>query len=500
MPTAATGKSVWSAGYLKEQLDGALLNPVRAFRPSYLPLLMVYFGAGALGITAVAESFWLKNQTTLSAADLAALGVWLTLPWTVKMVFGELVDTVPILGSQRRAWVYIGASLTALGFIILSAAASGRLVRLSPEAAYKLSSFLIAIGFVVQDVVADAMTTEVVDREHPDGTPRAPDDINRELGMVQVLGRLAFSIGAFIVAGIGGWLASVMSYGHVFMLGLAVPAISITGAMLVRIAPVETRPIDWRILGGGLVFGVFVVAMSWLDWPFNQEIVFVVSLVVVILMLRRVVDHLDANSKRIILYASIIIFMYRTSPTVGEGFNWFTIDVLGFDETFKGTLAQVGAGITLVVAWLFSDAMTRQPVARVLLWLTIVTTLLELPGLGLTMGLHEWTERHLGLGARSLAMVDSAITSPLYQLALIPLFTMCAIYAPRGRAASWFALMASLMSLSLMAGSLQTKYLNMIFEVPRGDYTNLPALFMTVLAIGVVVPVGTILLLGRRLR
>ena len=76
---------------------------------------MVYFAYGALGLIAVAESFWVKKALTLSPAQLAELAVWTTLPWTVKMVFGELVDSVPILGSQRRAYVFIGAAFIAAG-------------------------------------------------------------------------------------------------------------------------------------------------------------------------------------------------------------------------------------------------------------------------------------------------------------------------------------------------------------------------------------------------
>jgi hypothetical protein len=60
--------SVWSWSYLKDQLATALLNPIRAFRPRYLPLLMVYFAYGALGLIAVAESFWVKKALTLSPA------------------------------------------------------------------------------------------------------------------------------------------------------------------------------------------------------------------------------------------------------------------------------------------------------------------------------------------------------------------------------------------------------------------------------------------------
>ncbi|MFM9587545.1 hypothetical protein, partial [Streptomyces caniscabiei] len=74
-------------------------------------------------LTAIAESFWIKRDLSWSPAELASLGVWLTLPWTIKMVFGELVDTVPVAGSQRRAYVFIGAGLVALSMLLLAAAA-----------------------------------------------------------------------------------------------------------------------------------------------------------------------------------------------------------------------------------------------------------------------------------------------------------------------------------------------------------------------------------------
>ena len=83
--------------------------------------------------------------------------------------------------------------------------------------------------------------------------------------MVQVLGRLAMAIGAFIVAGLGGLLASVLPYWQVFLIALVVPLISISGAALVAIGPVERRPIDWRILGGGIAFGAFAGGMALAD-------------------------------------------------------------------------------------------------------------------------------------------------------------------------------------------------------------------------------------------
>src|SRR5512134_390737 len=111
--------------HVREKLRTAVLTPVRAMRLRYLPLLMIYYAYGALGLVTIAEAFWIKEALTFTPAELAAIGVWLTLPWTIKMVFGQLADSVAILGSQRRAYVFIGASLVASGMILLAGAAAG---------------------------------------------------------------------------------------------------------------------------------------------------------------------------------------------------------------------------------------------------------------------------------------------------------------------------------------------------------------------------------------
>src|SRR5262245_65437187 len=195
-----------------ERLEKVLLAPIRAMRLRYLPLLMVYFAYGALGLTGIAEAFWIKQALSMTPAQLAALSVWLTLPWTVKMVFGELVDTVPLFGSQRRAYVFVGASLIAAGLILLAGAAGGWIRGVSIETLYVLAQLLSVTGVVIQDVVADAMSTEVVPRANEDGTARSQADVDPDLGMVQVLGRLAPSMGLFCVAGLAAALGRVRPY------------------------------------------------------------------------------------------------------------------------------------------------------------------------------------------------------------------------------------------------------------------------------------------------
>jgi hypothetical protein len=319
-----------------------------------------------------------------------------------------------------------------------------------------------------------------------------------ELGMVQVLGRLALSAGVLAVAGLSGWLANFMPRQDVFLIGLVIPAISVTGVFLRGHETTELRPIDWRILGGGIVFGATVVLLGIGGFPFAQEIIFLMSMAVVCTMLVLVTAELKHETRMGILFATIIVFAFRAAPSVGDGFFWWTLDELNFDAAFYGTLRQTGAILSIVVMWLFSRQLTECSVTKTLLWIAVAGTILSLPNIALVYGLHNWTEAMFGFGARSIAFVDAAASSPFVQLSMVPLLTLTAYYAPPGHRATWFALMASLMNLALVASQLQTKYLNDIFVVGRGQYAELGPLLIWAVALSFIIPVGVIMLFGKR--
>ena len=67
----------------------------------------------------------------------------------------------------------------------------------------------------------------------------------------------------------------------------------------------------------------------------------------------------------------------------------------------------------IVAAWLLSDLITRKPAATVLLWLTVLGTILTLPSLALVYRADRITEELFGVGARGIALIDAAATSPL---------------------------------------------------------------------------------------
>ena len=477
-----------------------LLAPLAMLSRRTAPPLLIYLVAGASGFAAVAETFWVRSHLGLSAASLLALAAWLTVPWTLKMVIGHLVDTVPLFGTRRRSYILTGAALQVGANLTLSAAAAGLTGPIPAEAAYVAASLAAVLGLVVQDSVADAMTTEVVDRTHPDGTPRDPEQVKAELGDVQVLGRVAVMGGAFAVAGAGGWLAQVLSAQMIFLMAAMLPLPSLIAAFMLRevAAPEETKP-DRRMLWGGFAFGAAMLTLGVAQPPFAEEIGFALTLAVLLALLRVTVEGVPLATRRAMLAAGIVIFAFRAAPLPGPALQWWQIDVLAYSQGFFGTLAQLGTGLAILGSLLLGGRMVRWKLGAVFFWLTMLNAVFMLPTIGMLFGLHEWTERQFGFGARTIGLIDTAFSAPLAQLAMIPMLTLIALHAPPGRRATWFALMASLMNLALQAGAIISHGLNAAYVVGRGDYDALPDLVIATTLVGLALPLVAIAMFARRL-
>lgn len=437
------------------------------FRPAWTPILLTYFCYGASAITAVADVYFTKDTLRLTPAEVAGVAFWLGLPWSMKMVAGVASDVYPILGSRRAAYLLLGALGSLAGYVALAWTVETR-------AGYLLASLLITVGFMVQDVVADALSVEVARTEE-------------EIGQIQTLGRMAVLAGGISVGYLSGWLAATVGTRATFAVAAVLPLLVAASVPLTRHARPRPRPaaLDEGPLGAGrarlvllvgLAYAAFGAALQVFGVPFNEEIVLVVSLVLIGVLLRHV------GISRGVAVASIVIFLFRATPGVGQGYSFWAIDRLGFDQRFLGLLAQVSSILSLAGLLVFRKTIVRRPVSFTLLWVVIAGTILYLPNIGLFYGLHEW----LGVSARTVAFIDTTISAPLGQLTMVPMLILIAKTAPPGAEATMFAIMASLMNLALSASQLFTRYLNDLFAVTQQDYSNLGRLMITVGVLGLV--------------
>ncbi len=535
---------------LMHMVDRVFVDLARQFRWSYLPPLMVYLAAGLSGITAIVGTFFVKEYLGLSAAFLASLGFWAGIPWVLKMPLGHLVDLI----WRWKAWlVYLGATLIAVSIAVMYGlvAHTGAMGTVMPVAHwYVLSVILAPVGYVIQDVVADAMTVEAVPLFDDDGNPFPDDKIRAMHTTMQTLGRFAIISGFVIVAalnigkfdGVAALSAAekVAIYSDIYQLALAIPVISIVGvtlgvaslaararaarrsgvseeqiAQILTASQGATAPNLW-IFGGSLAFVAFTLTIGLRQVPFGQEIIFAGSMLIVLMIMSRLIRELDPAMRGALVGTAIIIFIFRAVPLPGPGATWWEIDVLGFDQQFLSVLSLITSGLTLVGIIVLRPLMATRSIAYIVVLLTLVGGLLTLPNIGLFYGLHEWTALWSGgiVDARFIAILDTALESPLGQVAMIPMLAWIAKNAPPHLKATFFAVMASFTNLALSASSLGTKYLNQIFMITRevrdqmsgtidtlANYNELGWLLITVALLSTAIPLLAVLAVQRsRLR
>src|SRR5210317_1144928 len=153
--------------------------------------------------------------------------------------------------------------------------------------------------------------------------------------------------------------------------------------------------------------------------------------------------------------------------------------------------------------------MAKNSISKIIIVLSVAGSVLLLPSIGMYYGIHHWTASATNgiVDAKFIAIINTAVESPLGQVSMIPLLAWIARNAPVHMKATFFAVFASFTNLALSASALGTKYLNQAFIVTRqvkdkitneivttADYSELGLLLLTVTGIALILPIGTVII------
>ena len=264
---------------------------------------------------------------------------------------------------------------------------------------------------MLQDVVADAMTVEAVPTHNENGTLIEEKKLQTMHVTMQTLGRIAIVAGGATVAGIGGWLVTVLSYATMYLISLAIPLISIMGVLLgswfkmrrkERVVLENLSPerfqlmslpgeqklkVNWYILAGSAAFVIFSLTFGLSAVPMKEEIIFIGSLGIIALLMGQILRDLSPAKRREIMGLAVIIFVFRAMPTAGAGAGWWQIDVLGFDEAFFGTLRQFAALLAIAGMFALRGWMTRRPIPYLVVFLSVYGAIMMMPFISMYLSL-----------------------------------------------------------------------------------------------------------------
>ena len=466
---------------------------------SYLPPLMVYAAYGVSGLTGIVGTFFVKDYLDLSPAFLAALAFWAGIPWALKMPVGHVVD---LIWRWKALLVWLGAGMIAASLLImvgLTTQMDEMRGFMSAERWYVLAALLAPTGYMIQDAVADAMTVEAVPRVADAQLQKSMHTTMQTLGRVAVIGGLALVAAAniYVFAGTEDFPKErkLGLYADVYTAALIIPVLSVLGVVLHRFLKHErevvekTRP-NWTVLGGSLVFVAITLAVGLGGLPYAQEIIFTGSLAIIVFLLWRLARELEPAARQVLVATALVLFVFRSVPATGDGTTWWMMDKLGFDEGFFGQLQLVTYALTLVGMFALRRFMAQNSIATIVVVLSVAGAVLSIPIIGMYYGLHEWTAARTGgwVDARVITLINTALESPLGQIAMIPMLAWIANSAPAHLKATYFAVMASFSNLALAAAQLGTRYLNELYIVKRGEYSALGELMIVATILGLALP------------
>jgi hypothetical protein len=118
-------------------------------------MLIGYFNVGiALYLLSTPISYYLIDKLDCSSSQYNAYATLISLPWSFKFLFGALSDCVPLYGSRRNSWFFLGWIIYIFASFYLSLYNEPGLVQVS------LWMFLSTCAYLLADVCADASNVE----------------------------------------------------------------------------------------------------------------------------------------------------------------------------------------------------------------------------------------------------------------------------------------------------------------------------------------------------
>lgn len=433
----------------------------------------VYFVQAAIGISALAQFLFTRNELGLSFVELGVLAALPTISWSIKPIYGFLTDLVPIMGYRRRPYLHIMPLITMGSWLYIW------------QYSYSFIGFAIPlmianIGLGFTDVICDGLVVQQSDKE--------------TAGRYQSICWGALTVGAIVTTFLSGILMGreIVGIRGMFLITALMPLITFGLSFLVKEQKITDRAelkahqaINPAYIGGAVLA---FIATIFLLYPCEDQNMTTSSLLTILVwftwfgMYFKHLMDLKVIGKSIFL-AAIFTFLWRFTPSFGAPWQDYFLNQVKIDqETFQyfEVISYVG---WLIGAILFGKWLDKYNIKKVLLWTIVVSSILGLSQLGLTKlelansigsfapikyfasliaspvyligwGKGFWTQLMTYDGFVYLNFFLNFFLGILYMLSFLALLKFVALSTPKNLEGTNFAVFASIMNFGLVFGSV----------------------------------------------
>lgn len=457
----------------------------------------VYFVQAAVGISALAQFLFARNELGLDFVQLGLLAALPTISWSIKPIYGFLTDLVPIRGYRRRPYLHIMPLVTIVSWLWIWQFADSFI-------SYAIPIMIANVGMGFTDVIVDGLVVQQSDE--------------KTAGRYQAICWGALTVGAIISTFLSGMLLGreIVGIRGMFLITALMPLITFGLSFLIKERRITDRSelkvhqaINPRYIYAAVVALIATVLILWPREGIDQSLMSISIIGIWFVWFAFYFKHL-MDLKVIgksIFAAAIFIFLWRFTPSFGAPWSDFFLNKVGIDQETFGYFGVVGYMGWLIGSVLFAKYFDKFDIKKVLLWTIVISSILGLSQLGLTnldlanaIGMNPIIRTVGAMIATPVYMVargsefgtylmtyDGIVylnffldffLGILYMISFLALLKFVALSTPRNLEGTNFAVMASIMNFGLVFGSISG---GIIYERIRDGMIGFNGLQLTVL-------------------
>ncbi len=457
----------------------------------------VYFVQAAVGIGALAQFLFTRNELGLDFVQLGILAALPTISWSIKPIYGFLTDLVPIGGYRRRPYLHIMPLITIISWLFIWKFSNSFI-------SYAIPIMIANIGLGFTDVIADGLVVQQSDE--------------KTAGRYQSICWGALTVGAIISTFLSGMLLGreILGIRDMFLITALMPLITFGLSFLVKEKKISDRSelkvhnaISPKYIYAAIFAFILTIVMLLPREGQNASLMSISVIAIWFAWFAFYFKHL-IDLKIIgksIFAAAIFIFLWRFTPSFGAPWQDYFLNKVKIDQETFGYFGVVSYLGWLIGSILFAKVFDKFNLKKVLFWTITISAILGLSQLGLTklelanaigsnpiikyigaviatpvylvaQGGDFWTHLMKYEGIVFLSFFLDFFLGILYMISFIALLKFVALSTPKNLEGTNFAVMASIMNFGLVFGYISG---GIIYEQIQTGMIGMNGLQITVL-------------------